>query len=186
MFNDFLTKKLKEDEEVILVLHKHWASFLKQMVIALFVLVPPFFFIVFFFSAWWLMIVFFVWISVGFGFGLYQWFVWYFDTFIVTNRRVICINQKSLFSRTVAEANLANIQDITYEIKGILASILSFGALKIQTAGSTNSIKIENLANPSEVQEIILENQEKVKKSVSAEDLIKLIKNAEENEEKKK
>lgn len=175
MFTDLFTKNLKEGEEIIEVIRKHWASFIKQVIVTFVILIVPVFFIVFFFSRWWTMLIFLVWVCIGVSYGLYSWFVWYFDSLILTNQRVINIDQRRLFSRRVSEASLSNIQDITYEIHGVVASIFSFGTVKVQTAGAESVIKINNVSHPGEVQEMILDARKRVKKDVSAADLLKAI-----------
>lgn len=175
MFNDLFVKNLKEEEEIVAVIRKHWASFIKQIIITFLILVIPFFFIFFFFSRWWTMLIFLVWFCVGAGYGLYSWFVWYFDSLIITNQRIINIDQKRLFSKSVSEASLSNIQDITYEISGLMASIFSFGSVYVETAGAKSKIKIRNVARPGEVQEMIFEVKKKIKKDVSALELLKII-----------
>jgi membrane protein YdbS with pleckstrin-like domain len=179
MFGRDILESLKDGEEVIGVQRKHWASFLKQIFIAVLILIVPFFFIIFFFSRWWLMIIFFVWVTIGFAYALYQWFVWHYDSMVITTRRVINIDQKSLFSRSVAEVPLTKIQDITYEVHGMRASLFNYGRIEITSAG--NSLSIDHIPDPEEVRDIIFElleryRRRKKKKEVSAEDLIQFIK----------
>ena len=45
------------------------------------------------------------------------------DVLIVTNDRLVDVEQNGLFSRTVAEVDLYQIQDVTSEVKGVFASI---------------------------------------------------------------
>ncbi|MBU1166857.1 PH domain-containing protein [Patescibacteria group bacterium] len=185
MFRDFVSQNLKDGEKVVAVIRKHWAGFLKPIIITFLILVVPFFFVIFFFSRWWTMLIFFVWISVGLGYGLFQWFTWYFDSFVVTNKRVINIDQKRIFAKSVSEANLENIQNITYEINGLMASIFGYGTIKIETAGSETSINVSGISHPADLQELISTRQSKMKKTVSADDIVNLIQKSKKNEEKK-
>lgn len=178
MFGKNILDNLKEGEDIIAIVRKHWASFLKQIFVTMLILSVPFFFIVLFFSRWWLMLIFFIWVSVGFSYALYQWFVWHYDSLVITSMRVIHINQKSLFSRSVVEMPLSKIQDITYEVQGMRASVFNYGKVEITSAG--NSLNIECMPDPEDVRDVLFqlhENAQKKKtKDVSAEDLINFIK----------
>lgn len=61
------------------------------------------------------------------------WISWYYSIFIVTNQRLIQITQKGLFNRSVVDLGLSKIQSTNYEIRGLQATLLSFGTIVIQT-----------------------------------------------------
>lgn len=69
-----------------------------------------------------------------------KWIDHRFDLIIVTDKRIVDINQYRLFNRKVSEANLAQVQDVASEVKGILGSILHYGTISIQTAGADGHI----------------------------------------------
>lgn len=93
-----------------------------------------------------------------------RWFIYNNDIFILTNQRIINIDQRGFFSRRVSEAELDNIQNATYEIKGIIKSFLNFGDIEISTAGPTSSLTLKNVENPHFVQEKIISLQNDLKK----------------------
>lgn len=62
-----------------------------------------------------------------------SWIGWYYSIFIVTDQRLIQITQKGLFHRSVVDLGLSKIQSTNYEIKGLQATLLSFGTIVIQT-----------------------------------------------------
>lgn len=83
------------------------------------------------------------------------WTDYYLDILIVTNKRIIDIEQKGFFNRELAIVRLEKVQDITVQIKGILATFLDFGDLRIQTAGESREFIVKNLPNPNEIRKII-------------------------------
>lgn len=94
--------------------------------------------------------------------SLLRWFVYSNDLFILTNERIINIEQKALFSRRVTEAELANILNVGYEIKGLVKSFLNFGDITVDTSGSdTNFLTLKNVENPHFIQEKIVNLQKK-------------------------
>lgn len=83
------------------------------------------------------------------------WIDFYFDLHIVTDRRVVDINQNALFNRDQSELNLENIEDVKAATKGVLGTAFDFGDVEIQTAGSQRNFIFEKVAHPREVAQII-------------------------------
>lgn len=93
----------------------------------------------------------------------YNFLLWWNDVYILTNIRVIDIDQRSLFNKTVTEAELKNIQDITYEINGFWRTILNYGKVEILTASNGKSISFEDVLKPHEVQQLIIKTKDSAK-----------------------
>jgi hypothetical protein len=76
--------------------------------------------------------------------GIYYLFIWlffffsfidyYLDVWIITNKRIIDVEQRGFFSRVISEQKIENIQDVTSEIHGIIPTIFKFGTVHVQTA----------------------------------------------------
>lgn len=95
---------------------------------------------------------------------------YYLDAWIVTNDRIMNIEQEGLFNRTVSELDLLNIQDITSEIKGILPFFFDYGDVFIQTAAEQSRFVFEQVPKPEEVRKRLLtlvEEEQKKMRSVS-------------------
>lgn len=93
-----------------------------------------------------------------------HWLEYYLDVWIVTPERIINIDQRRLFSRRISEMRLAQIQDCTTEVEGMLHTFFRFGDIDLQTAAKENKFTFKNIPRPDDVQGIILklmkENQE--------------------------
>ncbi len=61
------------------------------------------------------------------------WISWYFSVYIVTDQRFIQITQKGLFTRSVVDITLPQIQMINYEVTGLQETLLGFGTIRVQT-----------------------------------------------------
>ncbi len=81
---------------------------------------------------------------------------WYLDTWIVTNERIINVEQHGLFSRTASELHLLNIQDVTSEVHGLLRTFLKFGNVYIQTAAERERFNFKDVHQPERLREQIL------------------------------
>ena len=91
---------------------------------------------------------------------------YYLDVWYVTSKRLIDINQKTLFYRDEAVLRLENIQDVATASKGIIQTLLGFGNIRAQTAGERREFIMRNIANPERVKEVITLEQGKVKDRV--------------------
>ena len=100
---------------------------------------------------------------------LWWWIVWtglflaftnyYLDVFIVTNERVVHIEQLGLFRRRIAELRMERVQDVMIEQLGFLATMLHFGNVRVQTAGETGSFSFRAIPHPMRVKELIMSTQ---------------------------
>lgn len=160
--------KLDSDERIVLRIHRHWFILLTQalpLILLLFLPIlvrgglsltgiAPLFSLgehpqklVTLLSAAWAL---FMWVTL-----FLVWTDYYLDVLVVTNKRVIDIEQKGIFSREVAAFRLDRIQDVTVNISGVIATFLEFGNIHIQTAGETADIIVRGIPNPHRVRETI-------------------------------
>lgn len=111
-------------------------------------------------------------------YAFYYFLIWFYDIYIITNIRIICVNQKSLFTREFVETDLAKIDDVTYSIRGVFATIFKFGTVTVRTSTGLN-IELTDLSDPDEIQEMIKNladvTHKKNNKEMSAQELIDFI-----------
>ena len=85
------------------------------------------------------------------------WTHYYLDAYIITNQRVLTIDQIDFFHRKVSEADIGNVQDIEVVVQGFFANILNFGDVRVQTAGADQKILfLDNIPYPYKAKDIIL------------------------------
>jgi hypothetical protein len=80
-----------------------------------------------------------VWLLLSLLGGFAIWTHYYLDLWVVTDRRIVLVDQVRFFSRNVSVFRLERMQDIEYQVKGIIPTLLNFGTLKAQTAGAHES-----------------------------------------------
>jgi uncharacterized membrane protein YdbT with pleckstrin-like domain len=88
------------------------------------------------------------------------------DTWVLTNERLVDVEQLALFSRRISTLSLDRIQDITIEQSGLLNSMLGIGTVFIQTAGTEDEFKIIGMREPSHVKDIIMQTYQSSKDKV--------------------
>ncbi len=92
-----------------------------------------------------------VWFVIFYSFTMYTLDVW-----IITDRRIIDSNQQEFFYRTVAELHISRIQDIYINTEGAFQTVINFGDLYIQTAGTEERFKFLQIPNPVAVKDAIM------------------------------
>lgn len=95
--------------------------------------------------------------------GLFIIFILYYLNYdIITNERVVDIDQNSLLHHTMSELHLDQIQDVTAEVHGLLENMFNYGDVYIQTAGETQRFLFNKIPNPSKVTKLILDLYEQL------------------------
>jgi len=96
---------------------------------------------------------------VGLFFSLYRYFIWNNGISIVTNQRVIKVNQRGLFAREISEAEIERIQEVSTRIVGPIHTMLNFGDVDIDTASDNGKIDLKDVSDPYNVQQAIVKFQ---------------------------
>jgi len=88
---------------------------------------------------------------------LRAWMSYYLDVTIVTERRLVDINQQGIFVRRISEQSLLRVQDVSARQQGFFHHALNYGHLFIETAGSQPNFEIHNICRPNDVAKTILD-----------------------------
>ncbi|MCD5381903.1 MAG: PH domain-containing protein [Candidatus Pacebacteria bacterium] len=98
-----------------------------------------------------------VWILLSWMVGFNIWTNYYLDIWIVTNKRLVAVDQEGLFRRSMGSFRLERLQDLNVEVHGILATFLRYGTLEAQTAaGSKEEFRATGLPHPRALKSLIL------------------------------
>ena len=88
----------------------------------------------------------------------YSYFIdFYLDIMIITNDRLVDIEQKGLFARTISEVELYQIQDVTSEVEGFFPTLFGYGNLIIQTASAIPKVTMHDIPNPHTLRQELLD-----------------------------
>jgi hypothetical protein len=85
-----------------------------------------------------------------------DFFDWYFDPYIITNKRVVHYEFKPFSRYVVKEALLSNIENVQEKSAGILANVWGYGSLTISTARS-DLFDFNRIPNPTKVRDILVD-----------------------------
>lgn len=97
-----------------------------------------------------------VWTLFALMTGFMIWTHYFLDLWVITDRRIIVIDQVSFFNRKVSSFRLERLQDIKFSVIGLIATFLNFGTIRAQTAGmAENSFETHGLPDPQGLLSVI-------------------------------
>ncbi|MFA5967438.1 MAG: PH domain-containing protein [Patescibacteria group bacterium] len=86
-----------------------------------------------------------------------QWIFWFFDIWVVNEDKLIDSQLVSFFQHNRSEMPLRQVQDIKFNISGILATLFGCGDVTIQTASKQAFFKLISIPHPKKAVEEISE-----------------------------
>ncbi len=90
--------------------------------------------------------------------ALFVIFVLYYLNFhVVSEERVVDIDQVGLLFHQVSELNIETVEDVTSQTAGVFGNIFNYGTVFVQTAGATERFQFDNVPEPERIAKIILE-----------------------------
>jgi hypothetical protein len=90
------------------------------------------------------------------------WVIYYLNFQIVTNERLVDVDQINLLYHRTSELHLQNIEDVRAEIKGFLGTLFDYGTIYVQTAGVAAHFEFDDIPNPHRVAKLILDLYERL------------------------
>lgn len=90
------------------------------------------------------------------------WNDYYLDMWTITTKRIIAVDQRGMFTRSIASFRYERLQDVTIDIPGFIATMLDFGNIHAQTAGHDIDFAISGIPKPRDVKSLILQSAEAV------------------------
>ena len=158
-------------EEIILLLRRHFFTNLNWIFISLIMIAIPsllvYFPILDLLPASFQLFTLIIWYVLVLIYILENFLSWYFNVYIITDERLIDVDFYSLIYKRISEAKIDNIEDVTYSQGGFAQSILNYGTVTIQTAGEKPEFDFEYVPEPARVAKVLnllmlQEEQEKI------------------------
>ena len=149
-------QNLKPGEEVIKVVRRHWIIYVFlgiNMFFAVWVSILTILFIGNNLWCYFLLVIFWLFVSI---FMYIRWLDHELDMYVITNSRIIGIEQVWFLNRSLSETNLLQIQDVKSSTKWLLSNIFDFGTLTIQTAWSLTNFEMTFAPNVIQTARVIL------------------------------
>ena len=166
-----MTEVAQDDEQVLLVAHKHWASMLGEAALtvvpgltilwllillrglpltladasvhAIITLLVPFCFL----TLWTILAI--------------QWTNYYLEMFVVTDRHIFYTTQVNFTERTVSQWNIHDVSHATVHVGGLIESFFNYGSLTIEGREEYNAVTIGGIPDPEYVAAVILKQDDR-------------------------
>ena len=169
---------LDNGENIVKVVRRHWFVMLSFALSIFIMAVAPV--LLYIFSIYiglhfpeiagsvqnWIAFLYSIWLLILWTIFFIEWTDYYLDVLIITDKRVVNVEQKGFFHREVISFRYEQIQDITVETRGVIQTFFKFGLMQIQTAGEKRCIIIKHANNPEEARRILVDMQGKPTRSI--------------------
>jgi len=170
---------LSPNEKIVLMARRHWffvlIALLKPVALAILPWLVAFIISLFNLSLtneqaaafiFW----YFAWLfwSICFCWGVLIWVDWYLDLWILTNQKIIDIQQMGLFKRLVMTYGINNVQGVVVKTGGPFATFLKYGDAEIKIAGQANAVVFREIPQPLLVQDKILQTHQDYLRNLGA------------------
>lgn len=164
-------KEQHDGEQVLQVIRRHWFNILIQffvVIIAALAIFGSWFFIFYLYPSVLGKIgpqtisfiettaLLFVWF-----YAFLLWIDYYFDVWIITDERIVNIEQKGLFLRVASDLQFSKIQDVTTDVVGLIPTVLNYGDVYVQTAGEKERFKFRQVPDPYALKSLIMQQYKK-------------------------
>lgn len=80
---------------------------------------------------------------------------WSDTMLVITDRRVIDIERRGLFDTQVCEASFADVDEVTFRIKGLFPTLCRYGDVEVKISGAAADIEFKRCKHPSRVHDLI-------------------------------
>lgn len=161
----------KSEEQVFLLLRKHWFTYVAFLAIAAVMSLP----LTGLFVYWSISPDIFVDLTADIAIVaasayllfiiallLYGFIDYYLDVYIVTNERIVSVEQDGFFKRKISELYLSNVQDVNAQVVGPFATFINYGDILIQTAGERPNFIFKSIPRPYRISKIIVDLHEAI------------------------
>lgn len=143
-------KNMQQWEQVKLVLQRHWFALVYTFwyfifLVASVIVVVSFSSSITFVSANLINLMLVIYISVFLLFIYINWMRYELDVFIITNKRVIWLEEVAFLNRHVSECLIDKIQEVNVQTTWLFSNLLNFWRVTLHTASETSDFVMEIL-----------------------------------------
>ena len=181
MFNSYLEKpksvrfeSQQEAEILYFLLRKHPITNLGWMILSIIMVLLPVFLITMFaglgintfqyVEANVQALILVLWYLLTMFFTFESFLIWYFNVYIITNKRLIDVDFKGLWTKRISETALSQVEDATYETSKFFHILFDYGNIFVQTATEKSEFEFNSIPKPGIVHDKFTDLVENFKK----------------------
>lgn len=165
----FFTRK-SPNEEVVLLIRRHWFTNLPWVLVGVIGAFLPILtlFITFpvsvlpFLTPTLIQVLIAIYYVFLFGYVLTEFVTWFYNLGVVTTERIIDIDYDNLTYKSIAAADLVDIEEVHAVQKGFFQTIFNYGDINIQTESTKSNIEFYLIPHPVQINDMILDMVDRV------------------------
>ncbi len=164
-FNAFLYKprnvhfeSQEENEEMYFLLRRHPITNLGWIITAIVMLFTPLIVIEVFqytkfdsfqyFPAQYQVVMILLWYLFTLFYTFESFLIWYFNVYIITDKRLIDIDFRGFWKKRVSEATYDTVEDVSYETNHFWNILFDYGNIFMQTAAEKSEFEFASIPKP--------------------------------------
>lgn len=146
----------RPNEKIIDTVRADYVPFIPWMFFLFLWITVPFFFLFPLWQKGWLGIaIFFSLVLTGLLAAWQKEFSWQRSISVVTDQRLLDVNQCGFFDRVISEVEYQDIEEVTYRVKGLFPTVFRFGTIYIKTAGNAADLELRRVHQPSRLTNLL-------------------------------
>ena len=150
---------MDSEEKVVLFLRKHWITNIPWMLMTILMfLIPIFTSNLSIFESIpenFMFIFILVWYLISTAYLLESFLTWFFNVYLITDERIVDIDFFNLIYKEVSDANIDKIQDVTYNMGGVIRTLFNYGDVMVQTASEVPNFEFLAVPKPDQVAKVL-------------------------------
>lgn len=183
-FNSFIEKpkdlhfeSQEPQEQVYFILRRHPITNLGWILMSIILISLPLVFMLYsgqfiedtfqYIPARYQLIGFILWYLLTLLFTFESFLTWYFNVYIITNKRLIDVDFNGFWGKRISEATFDNVEDVTYETSKFLHVLFDYGDIFMQTAAEKTEFEFHSISKPGKVHDILTDLVEDYKKNLT-------------------
>lgn len=113
-------------------------------------------------------VLFITWYILTLFFAFESFILWYFNVYIITNKRLIDVDFYGFWRKRISETGYDSVEDATYETTKFLHVLFDYGNISMQTAAEKREFEFNSVPQPSRVHDKLTDLVEAYKKKYGA------------------
>ena len=97
----------------------------------------------------------FAWTILVFLYAANKYVLWLLNVYLLTDKRLIMVKYKTLFSKHVWETPLSNVLSVSFSVNGFWESMFQYGVVEVRARGLHEPLYLKNISHPSKVKDFI-------------------------------
>ena len=141
-------ENLRDWEEVLMVIRRHWIVFVILWIHAFVGIIINIVLYAMFWFELWVNIFNLIYLNGFIVFMYINWINHELDMYVITNSRIIWIEQVWFLNRDVSQCALNDVQEANINTKWFFSNIFDYWVLTIQTAWNASNFRMEFVPDP--------------------------------------